>query len=557
MDTGNLIRKHALKNAVEHEGRASPGSIVGRVIGEAPELKAKVSELMPEINNIVRQVNSLSLEEQKKELLAIDSGALKKEKKKKEMPELRNAIMGKVVTRMPPEPSKYLHIGHALSFLINYVYAKKYEGKCILRFDDTNPEKGSQEYVDSGLDDINNYLEIKPDRVLFASDDVGKMITLATELVEKGKAYVCACPKEKMSELREKGKACECREKSIEMSLSEWKRMQDGGFEEGERTLRLKIDMKSSNYVMRDPVIFRIVRKPHFRQKDKYKAWPMYDFESALEDSWCGITHILRSNEFGRMREELQDYIKDLFGLPKQTVIQYGRFNIRGASTQGREIRERIEKGELLGWDDPRLVTLKALKRRGIFKETFFEMVKHVGLSKTPTNIDWSVVQRFNRKLADKKVRRMIGIAEPVRVRIAGAPERAVSLKFHPSQDFGSREIKTGEGFILDKKDYDKMEEGKLYRLMDCLNFRKEKGKLVFDSVEHERFKQGGESIMHWLPDDEKQTVKVKMMMPDASLVEMIAEKAVSTANVGEVVQFERFGFARKDSEDSFWYSHK
>ncbi len=545
----------ALQNAIKHDGRANKGAIIGKLIAMDSSVKDMLKDIQPVLNKVIKEVNELKEQEQHEELKNLDKERYEAifEKQEKGMPELPNAEKGKVVTRIPPEPSKYPHIGHALSFLLNYIYAKKYEGKAILRFEDTNPLKASHEYVEAIMDGL-KYIGIKPDKTIFASDDMHIFYDYAEQLIKQEKAYVCFCDKEKVRKFRNEGKACKCREKS---SLKEWNDMLQGKYKEGECTLRLKGDMESNNFVMRDPIIFRIIEHPHYKQKNKFKVWPMYDFENSIEDSITGITHILRSNEFGNMRVELQNYIKDLLNLKKQTIVQYGRFNITGAISQGREIREMIEQGKVSGWDDPQLVTLKALKRRGIVKETFWELAKQVGLSKTPTNLDKSLVNSINRKILDGKSPRYFFIKQPKEITIEGAEERTIELNKHPSKDLGKRKFKVGSEFIIEEEDYKQFKDGKIYRLMDCLNFKKEKDKLVFHSLSYKEFPKGS-LIMHWLPKS-KDNINISVLMDDGNKIEGIAEHHIKELKEGDIVQFQRFGFCRLDSKEKmyFVFSHK
>ncbi len=562
MELKEIILKYALQNAVKFNGRANPGAIVGKLLKEDSNLKSKIKELSKDIQRTVKDVNKLSLDEQKARLKEIAPEMLEKKKvEKKGLPELKNAVMGKVVTRIPPEPSKYNHIGHALSFLLNYLYAKKYKGKSVLRFEDTNPTASKQEYVDAMKKDVLEYLNIKPDKVVYVSDDMPKFYKLAEDLIKRNKAYVCFCEREKMRDLRHKGLPCNCRNNPVEKNLEEWKNMLNKKYKEGECVLRLKIDLESGNHVMRDPVIFRIVYEEHYRQKNKYSVWPMYDFENSVEEEFCGITHILRSSEFGKMRIDLQDYIKDLFGFKKQEIIQYGRFNVVGAITQGREIRQLIADKKVIGWDDPRLVTLRALKRRGIVAEMFYELALKVGLSKTPTNIDWTVISSINRKILDASANRYFFIDDPKEIIIKGAPEMQIKIKLHPEhEERGTRNFKTNEMFYISKKDFKELKQGKLYRLMHAFNLKKQKDCFVFDSKELEKYKKEGERIMHWLPKDEK-LVNVEVMMPDAKIVKGLAEPSVKTIKINDVVQFERFGFCKLDSIEKnklvFWFTHE
>ncbi|MBD3202818.1 glutamate--tRNA ligase, partial [Candidatus Woesearchaeota archaeon] len=420
MDIEKEIRKFALKNAVKFEGNANPGAVIGKIVSSFPELKKDIKKIVLKVAKLVKEVNKMSLEEQLEEIEMIAPELLVEEKKKKEkkLPELPEVVKGKVVTRLPPEPSKYLHIGHALSFLINYLYAEKYDGKCILKFEDTNPEKCKKEFADAMEDDIINYLGIDVSKIVYISDDMDYMLKKAEELIERDKAYVCFCDREKMRDLRHSGEPCECRKQSPEENMKFWESMKNRKYKEGEAVLRLKGDMESENHVMRDPVLFRILYKEHFRHKDKYCVWPLYDFENAVEDCRYGVTHILRSKEFGSMRNELQNYIKDLFGWDKQVITHYGRINIQGTISSGRKIRELIEQKKVSGWDDPSLVTLKALKRRGIVKEALYDLVYEVGLSLAETNIDWTVLSSLNRQILDPKVDRYFFIEDPVKIQI-------------------------------------------------------------------------------------------------------------------------------------------
>ncbi len=560
MDVKNMALKYALQNAVEFKGQANPGAVIGKIVSENPEFKNDMKAVAMAANAAVKEVNLMKHEAQLKKLEELAPELLEKKKhEKRGLSELPNAVQGKVVTRIPPEPSKYAHIGHALSFLINYLYAKKYDGKCLVRFEDTNPEKSSKEYCDAILEDI-KYLGIIPDKVSYVSDDIEKMYDAAEKIVKGRNAYVCFCNVEKMRELRHKAAECECREKPASESLDEWKKMLNRELKPGQAVLRLRGDMSSKNEVMRDPVLCRIEFAEHYRHGNKYAVWPLYDFENAFQDGTTGVTHIMRSIEFGAMRVELQDRIKELLRMPKQTVIQYGRFNVTDALTQGREIRELIEKKQVTGWDDPRLVTIKALARRGIRPETFSDLAVEVGLSKTPTNIDWSVISAFNRKYLDAESHRYFFVEEPHKIKVAGAPAQKVSLKLHPESEKAERHFETTDEFIVSEKDYlaiKKLYDGGLVRLMDCLNFRVEGEKFIFDSLDIEKYRQDGKKIVHWLPASGN--IDAEVLMPDASALTGAVESNSSKIKINEIVQFARFGFCKLEKKDKilkFVYCH-
>lgn len=565
------IRKLALINAQKFKGKANPKAIIGGLVKEHPEAKDDMPGTMAKINQIVAEVNNLSLEEQEQLLLELDPSFKEKQQEKKqerkqkanELPELKGAELGKVVTRIPPEPSKYNHLGHAMSFLINYLYAKKYQGKVLLRFDDTNPEKAAQEYVDAVFEDVENFLGIRPDEVKYASDHMGRYYAYAEQLLDEEKAYVCSCKQEAMALGRREMQECRHRNLSKEENRSLWDRMKTGEFAEGEQVLRLKIDMQHKNAVMRDPVIYRLAYGRHYRQGQQYKVWPMYDFECAIEEGLCNVTHVLRSNEFDS-RIELQNHIASLFGFPPVHYTHYGRYNVTGATTQGRQIRALIETGDYIGWDDPRLMTIRALRRRGIVKEAFYELAQKIGLSKTQTNLDFGVIAAINRNLLDKSAKRLFAVRDPVTITVRNIPEslNVFKLSFNPNEEKGDRVLMASDTYYIERADNDGVKPGMIIRLMDALNIKKiDEHTYAFVSESYEEFKQVEEkgALIHFVPRNGKE-VEGTIFMPDTSTKKVIIEENVRSLKEGEVVQFERYAFCRLDRQGKdpvFWFTHE
>ncbi len=557
------ILKYVLKNAYDFNGSVNDKVVLGMVLKEKPELKAKVPEVLKGIQAAVKDISKLSKEELKKKLDQLAPELLQEKKEEKvegALKPLPNAEMGKVVTRLAPEPSKYNHIGHALVFLIQYLYAQMYKGKCILRFDDTNPEKSTEEFYKAMIEDL-SWLGIKWDKEFLASDDNPRMYQLAEKLIQQNLAYICSCSQETIKKNRELMKPCTCRSQKTEKNLHLWEEMLARKFKEGDVILRLKGDMASNNGVMRDPVIFRICYAPHFRQGTKYCVWPMYDFENPVEDALDNVTHVIRSKEF-ELRAELHIYIQKILGLKTPTITEIGRYNITGAETQGRVIREMIKEGKVKGWDDPRLVTIKALRRRGFIPEMFKELAQTVGMSKSGGRIDPTVLAAANRSLIDGKVDRYFFVIDPVKIKIIGAPEKEVKIDLHPEFTERGKRILHPKGEVyLTKKDCDSMKPGKVYRLMDYCNFKVEKGKFYFVSDDYEKYKasQNKGMIIHWLPVQE--VIKCSVLMDDATLVEGLGEKNMHDLNVNDLVQLEREFYARVDEKSKdkikFWYLHK
>ncbi|MBS3168075.1 glutamate--tRNA ligase [Candidatus Woesearchaeota archaeon] len=540
------IEAYVLKSYLEF-GDAHSGKILAKLFQHGLD-KKNIKDIMPEIEKKIKEISKLSKKEQEQQFEILKDLVKEQEEKEKTLPEIDVSSLKKVVTRLAPEPSKYNHLGHAMSFLLNYIYTKKYKGKCLLRFEDTNPEKVSQEYVDAMLQDVINYLDIKVDSIKYVSDDMSLFYNYAEELIKKDKAYICFCNRDKVQELRHKGKECECRNKDIKNNLEEWKKLLDGEYKEGTATLRIKGDMKNKNHVMRDSVIFRIINKKHYRHGTKYKVWPMYDFYNAIEDSIMGVTLILRSNEFD-LRSELQDHIKDLLGLEKQLIVQYGRFNVLDFTTKGREIRDLVESKTLIGWDDPRLITLRALKRRGITKETIYELINQIGLVKHPVNLDFNMIASINRKIIDPKVDRYSFIQDQIELEIKNQPKiKEINYPIHPDKK-ETRKVKV-ENLFISSEDFKNL-KGKEIRLLHLFNINLDK-KSEFTSLEIKNIPK-----INWV----SKGLKTKILMPDGKWVEGISEESIKNLKIDDLIQFERFGFVRLDrinkSVYEFWFTHK
>jgi glutamyl-tRNA synthetase len=553
----DVIRKYALINAVEYGGEASVKAVMGKVMGESPELRKDPKKTLSLIKKVISNINNMTKEEQKKELNLLYPEYFEKEevKEEKELPPLPDADF--VITRIPPEPNGLPHIGHGLSFYFNYYYARRYNGKVILRFDDTNPEKEKLEYYQEMKKGI-QWLKIDWDEEHYESDDLPMLYGYAEKLIEQQDAYVCFCSQPKIKQDRYSMKECECRKRTVEENLRLWKEMLTGK----KYIVRLKGDMKSPDSQMRDPTLFRVVETPHPIQKDTYVVWPTYDFACAIEDAVLNITHVLRSNEF---HTKLQNYIRDLLGLRNPVIIQYSRFNVKGSPASKRQLRPLIAKKLVDGWDDIRLTTLKALKRRGIVPEAIHALAVEMGLSTSEPQIDWSIIEALNRKIIDSRARRYFFVPDPVKLCVEGAPVLTVKLRAHPEVDLGFREITTGTTFYVPGKDiHDE------FRLKDLFNVTitgRKNGELKGEFAGKE-LKKSLEKIQ-WVTE---KNVPVTVLVPhelfidgeynpeSLEIVKGLAEEAVRTLPVDEIIQFERFGFCRIDNpgeEVTACYAHR
>ncbi|MCI9475184.1 MAG: glutamine--tRNA ligase/YqeY domain fusion protein [Emergencia sp.] len=379
-----------------------------------------------------------------------------------------------VYTRFPPEPNGYLHIGHAKAICINFGTAEKYGGMCNLRYDDTNPVKEDVEYVSAIEEDI-HWLGFKWDKLLWASNYFDKMYEAAVELIKKGKAYVCSLNAEQIKEyrgtLKEPGKESPCRNQSVEENLRLFEEMKAGKFADGERVLRAKIDMASPNINMRDPVIYRIAHSPlHHNTGDKWCIYPMYDFAHPIEDAIEGITHSLCSLEFEDHRPLYEWVLKEVGwweNLPQQ--IEFARLNITNTVMSKRYLRSFVEDGVVDGWDDPRMPTLAGMRRRGYTPESIRDFCERVGVAKSNSTVDISLLEHCIREDLKTKVQSRNVIENPIKVIITNYPEdktEMIELENNKEvPEMGVREIPFSRELYVDGADFMEVPAKKYFRL--------------------------------------------------------------------------------------------
>jgi glutaminyl-tRNA synthetase len=339
--------------------------------------------------------------------------------------DLRAKRFNKVVTRFPPEPNGYLHIGHAKAIAVDFGIAEEFGGKCNLRFDDTNPAKEEQEYVDSIMEDI-RWLGYKWDELLFASDYFDTLYEFAVKLIKKGKAYVCDLSVDEIREYRgtltEPGRNSPYRDRSIEENLDLFARMRAGEFADGARTLRAKIDMTSGNINLRDPVMYRILRAHHHRTGDKWCIYPLYDFAHGQSDSIEGISHSLCSLEYESHRPLYEWFLRELeVFAPRQ--IEFARLNLNYTVMSKRKLLQLVREGHVSGWDDPRMPTLSGLRRRGYTPTAIRNFIAATGVAKANSVVDIGMLEHSLREELNKTAPRVMGVLRPLRVVIENYPE--------------------------------------------------------------------------------------------------------------------------------------
>lgn len=381
--------------------------------------------------------------------------------------------LNKIHTRFPPEPNGYLHIGHAKSICLNFGLADYYGGKCNLRFDDTNPAKEDDEFVRSIKEDIKWLGFDWEDRLYFASSYFEKMYQCAVELIKKGKAFVCDLTpeeiREKRGSLNTPGEESPYRNRSIEENLDLFSRMKKGEFKDGEKTLRAKIDMSSPNINMRDPVIYRIAHIPHHKTGNDWCIYPMYDFAHPLEDAFEEITHSICTMEFEDHRPLYDWFINQLDFKIKPRQIEFAKLNLSNTVMGKRYLRQLVEEGKVDGWDDPRLVTLSGIRRRGYTPESIKNFCQMVGVSKASSVVDTAQLEYCIREDLKAKVNVVMAVLDPIKVVIANYPEdmeETLTIENNPeNEDLGNREVMFSRELYIERDDFLEDAPKKFFRL--------------------------------------------------------------------------------------------
>lgn len=376
--------------------------------------------------------------------------------------DLAEGAYNKIVTRFPPEPNGYLHIGHAKSILLNSGLAKKYNGSWNLRFDDTNPTKEKTEFVQSITEDVEWLTGEKKENIFYASNYFEQMYEAAVKLIKKGKAFVCELNAEQMREYRgtltEPGKNSPYRDRSVEENLQLFEDMKNGKYPDGSMVLRAKIDMSSPNINMRDPIIYRVARMTHHNTGDKWCIYPMYDFAHPIEDAIEGITHSICTLEFEDHRP-LYDWVvreTEWEHPPKQ--IEFAKLYLQNVITGKRYIKKLVEDGIVDGWDDPRLVSIAALRRRGFTPDSLKNFMELCGVSKSQSSVDYAMLEYCIREDLKLKRSRVMAVLDPIKLVITNYPEGQIEyldvVNNQENEQLGSRQVPFGRELYIDREDF-------------------------------------------------------------------------------------------------------
>ena len=513
-----------------------------------------------------------------------------------------NGKWGKRVhTRFPPEPNGYLHIGHAKSICLNFGIAKKYNGKCNLRFDDTNPLKEEVEYVESIIDDV-KWLGFKWDgKPLYASDYFDKMFDYAVELIKQGNAYVCDLSSDEVKNQRgtltKPGIESPFRDRSVSENLDLFSRMRAGKFQDGEKTLRAKIDVQHSNLNMRDPVMYRILHAEHHRTGNTWCIYPMYDWAHGLEDSIENITHSICTLEFEDHRP-LYDWYLNCLNAYHPQQIEFARLNLNYTIMSKRKLKRLVDEGHVDGWSDPRMPTISGLRRRGYTPESIKNFSDAIGVTKRDAIVDVAKLENSLREDLNKKAPRVMGVLEPVKVIITNYPDNEIEYldaKNNPEDESaGKRKLAFSKEIFIDKNDFMEDPPKKFFRLSPgkevrlkfayyivCENvIKNDNGEITEIHCSYDPDTKGGMSedgrkvrgTLHWVSTQECIEAEVRLydrlfmsdnpenngnffddLNPESlSIIKKAKlESSLSTASTETIYQFERTGYFIKDSKDS------
>ena len=508
-----------------------------------------------------------------------------------------------ICTRFPPEPNGYLHIGHAKSILLNYGLAQKYHGKFNMRFDDTNPTKEKVEFVGSIKADIKWLGADWEDRLYFASDYFEQMYEAAVKLIKKGKAFVCDLTAEQIREYRgtltEPGKESPYRDRSVEENLDLFERMKNGEFEDGSKVLRAKIDMASPNINMRDPVIYRVAHMTHHNTGDKWCIYPMYDFAHPIEDAIEGVTHSICTLEFEDHRPLYDWVVRELEYPHPPKQIEFAKLYLTNVVTGKRYIKKLVEDGIVDGWDDPRLVSIAALRRRGFTPESIKMFVDLCGVSKANSSVDYAMLEYCIREDLKMKKPRMMAVLDPLKLVIDNYPEDQIEYldvaNNMENPELGSRKVPFGRELYIEREDFMEVPPKKYKRLypdnevrlmnayfVKCTGFEKdENGNITVVHCTYDPESKGGNSpdgrkvkgTIHWVAQKTAVNVECRLyenivdeekgvynkedgslnLNPNSLVVlkDCYVEPALAQAEAYDSFQFVRNGFFCADCHDS------
>ena len=547
-DLSKEVLAYSLQNALEF-GKADASKILPKLFQHGLK-KEEIGKIMPIVQEAIKQVNSMREDEKVGGFEKLKELVKKREYAEKELSELPGiGGIKKFIFRVAPFPSGALHLGNAKTFLLNALYAEKYGGEIILVMDDTigSVEKPLVDESYKLIEDAFKWLEIKYKQIVYKSDRLKIYYKYAEKLIEKNKSYVCHCSIDKLRANRKKAVECSCRQFPPGIQLARWKEMFDA--KEGSSTLRIKTEMTHKNPAFRDRVLFKISDRKHPRVGNKYRVWPSLEMSWAVDDHELGITHIIRGNDL-LMETEMEKYMWDIFKWKHSETIHTGKIAIVGATIAKSKAQKEVLSGEFVGWDDPRTWSIQSLKRRGIRAESIRKFVEEIGLNKQNIIVPIEALYAINRRALDEDASRYSFVETPRKLNIENEMSiEEIEVPIHPHKD-EMRKVGIGKDIFISKEDWEKY-KGKEIRLLHLFNVNLD-DKTKVTSVDNKKIPK-----INWVSEN----VQTEIFMPSGETVFGLAESSIKELKVGEMIQFERFGFVRydgkKDETYNFWFAHK
>ena len=546
-------KKHALLNAVKHDGDPDVGAVMGPLMGDNPDFRDHADEVPGVVAAVVGELSDLGQDERRSRLETLAPDALAEleaddEQDEQSLPDLPGVEEGDPVRmRCAPNPNGPWHVGHARMPAVIGTYKARYDGWFCLRFDDTDPETKRPDLdAYDAIGDAVRYLGFEPDETSLASDRLEVYYDYARELIDYEGAYTCACSGERFSELKNAGEACPHREKEPATIREEFDAMVAGEYESGDLVLRVKTDIGHKNPALRDWVAFRMVDTPHPRpEAADYRCWPMLDFQSGIDDHEFEITHIIRGIDLQDSAKR-QRFVYEYFDWEYPEVLHWGHVQLDeyDVPLSTSTIAERIEAGDLDGWDDPRAPTIASLRRRGIRGEAITEAMVELGTSTSDVDLAMSAIYAHNRDLIDDETERRFAVRNGTDVALGGDPPSTASPPLHPDHDdWGIREIPVGESVHLEPDDLPDRESRVWLKGLGC--FRYTRDALVYTGDDIDVVREGDVDVIHWVPTEA--SIPLTLRTPGGDVAAR-AEPGTGTLDADTLVQFERVGFARIDT---------
>ncbi|MHA1409571.1 MAG: glutamate--tRNA ligase [Candidatus Odinarchaeia archaeon] len=575
-----LIR--TLENAYKFKGKANTKAVLGKILSDNPQLKNSVKEIIPIIEETVKKVNSMTVEEQKSKLEILSPTTIEKKKvqEEKKLPPLPNVEKyEKIIMRLAPYPSGPLHIGNVRMVILNDEYVKKYNGLLYLVYDDTiGSEKKvilpeAYDYIKEDLD----WLNVKIHKEFYKSDRLELFYKWCRKLIELNKAYVCTCDAEIWrKEYKLEKKACPCRNSGVEENLEKWEKMLGGNYGEGDAAVRLKTGMDLDDPALRDHVIMRISNKIHPRVGDKYRVWPLLEFSWAIDDYELNITHILRGKDLVK-EDRIEEIIWELLNLSKREFIHYGRIRFQGISLSKSKSAQYVREGKYFSWRDPRTWSIPSLKARGFRPDVIREAILDLGLSLSDIEYSPEILYAQNRKTIDPMAERLFFVDSQVKLAITEIDRETLLATPPKHPDYPERGVRKIElnvenkssTVLITRKDFDALNINQKIRLKDLINievYSKKseviEARAISYTIEEAR-SEGIKKIIHWVPTENN--IVFHVIMVDGNKISGVAEPYAATLKPEKIIQLERFGFVRVDQrkekngevEITAFYTHK